>query len=157
MANPVYLVGAERTGTSLGSGPLRKEERTSVLEGRLSELVSTAMLVQSSAYPTNIAVTGARKEVSRVRVNQREIVLYTADRSLRSWRAKRLLARRGYHFEVVRIINDGLRARLKRLRSNDYRQTVPYLYVDNRPVGGWGDIKVLDGSGTLELLVRGEV
>jgi hypothetical protein len=120
VANPVYLVGAERTGTSLGSGPLRKEERTSVLEGRLSELVSTAMLVQSSAYPTNIAVTGARKEVSRVTVDQREIVLYTANRSLRSWRAKRLLARRGYHFEVVRIINDGLRARLKRLRSNDY-------------------------------------
>jgi glutaredoxin 3 len=115
------------------------------------------MLLQSSAYPTNSAVTGARKEVSRVRVDQREIVLYTADRSLRSWRAKRLLGRRGYHFEVVRITNDGLRAHLKRLRSNDYRQTVPYLYVDDRPVGGWGDIKVLDGSGTLELLVRGEV
>ena len=91
-------------------------------------------------------------------VDQREMVLYTANRSLRSWRAKRLLARRGYHFEVIGMTNDGLRARLKQLRySADYRETVPYLFVDHRPVGGWGVIKALDGSGTLDLLVRGEL
>ncbi len=96
--------------------------------------------------------------MSKKTVDQREMVLYTANRSLRSWRAKRLLARRGYHFEVICITNDGLRARLKQLRySSDYRGTVPYLFVDHRPVGGFGDIKALDGSGTLELLVRGEV
>jgi len=115
-------------------------------------------LLQSRAYPDQkIDFTGARKEVSKMTVDQREVVLYTANRSLRSWRAKRLLARKGYHFEVICTTNDGLRARLKRLRSNDYRQTVPYLFVDHRPVGGWGDIRRLDGSGTLELLVRGEV
>ncbi len=96
--------------------------------------------------------------MSKKTVDQREMVLYTANRSLRSWRAKRLLARKGYHFEVICTANDGLRARLKRLRySADYRGTVPYLFVDHRPVGGFGDIKALDGSGTLELLVRGEV
>jgi glutaredoxin 3 len=96
--------------------------------------------------------------MGKTTVDQREIVLYTANRSLRSWRAKRLLTRRGYHFEVICITNDGLRARLKQLRySSDYRGTVPYLFVDHRPVGGFGDIKALDGSGTLELLVRGEV
>jgi len=63
--------------------------------------------------------------------------------------------RRG--FEVIGTTTDGLRARLKRLRSDDYRRTVPYLYVNHRPVGGLGDIRRLDGSGTLELLVRGEV
>ena len=90
-------------------------------------------------------------------MDQREIVLYTANRSVRSWRAKRLLARRGYHFEVIGTTNESLRARLKRLRWSDYRQTVPYLYVDHRPVGGLGVIKALDSSGTLERLVRGEV
>ena len=119
---------------------------------------SCLQLLQSSAYPIKIDVTDARKAMNRKTVDQREIVLYTANRSLRSWRAKRLLARRGYHFEVICITNDGLRARLKQLRySADYRGTVPYLFVDHRPVGGLGDIRRLDGSGTLELLVRGEV
>jgi glutaredoxin len=118
---------------------------------------SCLQLLQSRAYPTKIDFSGARKEVSKKTVDQKEMVLYTANRSLRSWRAKRLLARRGYHFEVICITNDGLRTRLKRIRSSDYRGTVPYLFVDHRPVGGLGDIRGLDGSGTLELLVRGEV
>ena len=32
---------------------------------------------------------------------QREMVLYTRNRSMRCWRAKRLLDRAGYRFEVV--------------------------------------------------------
>jgi glutaredoxin len=91
-------------------------------------------------------------------VGQREIVLYTANRtSLRCWRAKRLLARRGYHFEVIGTTNDALRSLLRQLTRSAHRQTVPYLFVDHRPVGGFGDIRALDRSGTLELLVRGEV
>jgi glutaredoxin len=78
---------------------------------------------------------------------------------LRCWRAQRLLARRGYHVEVVDTTNnDGQRGLVKELtRSSAYRQTMPYLLVDNRPVGGFGYIKALDYSGTLNLLVRGEV
>jgi glutaredoxin len=34
---------------------------------------------------------------------------------------------------------------------------VPYVFVDHRPVGGFGDIKALDRSGDLERLVRGAV
>ncbi len=114
--------------------------------------------VRAERTPTKIDVTDARKAMSKKTVDQREMVLYTANRSLRSWRAKPLLARRGYHFEVICITNDGLRARLKQLRYGaDYRGTVPYLFVDHRPVGGFGDIKALDGSGTLGLLARGDV
>ena len=32
---------------------------------------------------------------------QREMVLYARRGSLRCWHAKRILARRGYHFEVL--------------------------------------------------------
>ena len=86
---------------------------------------------------------------------QREMVLYTRSRSLRCWRAKRLLARRGYHFKVVEATNDELLGLLKQLRSkNLYRQTVPYLFIDHRPVGGLGEIRALDGSGVLQHLVR---
>jgi hypothetical protein len=41
-------------------------------------------------------------------MDEREVLLYTRSRSLRCWRAKRLLARRGYHFEVVETTNEGL-------------------------------------------------
>ncbi len=34
-------------------------------------------------------------------MDQREVVLYTRGRSLRCWRAKRLLRRGGYEFEVL--------------------------------------------------------
>ena len=86
---------------------------------------------------------------------QREMVLYTRSRSLRCWRAKRLLARRGYHFKAVETTDDELLDLLKQLRpKSSYRQTVPYLFIDHRPVGGLREIRALDGSGILQHLVR---
>ena len=90
---------------------------------------------------------------------QREVVLYARSRSLRCWRTKRLLARGGYHFEVVLQATDGsppgLRKRLA--HGSAYRQTVPYLFVDGRPVGGSAEIRALSGSGVLDHLVRDEL
>jgi glutaredoxin len=73
---------------------------------------------------------------------QRRVVLYARRRSLRCWRAKRILARGGYHFEVVEASEDspwGLRKRLT--HGGAYRQAVPYLFVDDRPVGGLAEIR----------------
>ena len=88
---------------------------------------------------------------------QREMVLYARRSSLRCWRAKRILARRGYHFELLQAAEDspwGVRKRLT--HGSTYRQVVPYLFVDERPVGGLAEIRALDGSGVLEHLVREE-
>ncbi|MDF2702838.1 MAG: hypothetical protein K0S10_1784 [Rubrobacteraceae bacterium] len=49
------------------------------------------------------------------------------------------------------------RPTLKQLGQSAYRETVPYVFVDHRPVGGFGTIKALDYSGDLERLVRGEI
>jgi hypothetical protein len=70
---------------------------------------------------------------------QRRVVLYARRGSLRCWRAKRILARGGYHFGVVQeAAEDSPSGVLKRLRhGRTYRQVVPYLFVDERPVGGW--------------------
>jgi hypothetical protein len=47
---------------------------------------------------------------------------------------------------------------LKRLtHGRTYRQALPYLFVDDRPVGGLAEIRALGGSGTLEHLVREEL
>jgi glutaredoxin len=90
---------------------------------------------------------------------QRRVVLYARRRSLRCWRAKRILARGGYHFEVVQEAAQdspsGVRKRLTHGRT--YRQALPYLFVEERPVGGLAEIRALDGSGTLEHLVRDEL
>jgi hypothetical protein len=53
-------------------------------------------------------------------MDQREVVLYTRSRSLRCWRAKRLLARGGYHFEVVEATNEGLLGILKHLTAKSH-------------------------------------
>jgi len=37
------------------------------------------------------------------------------------------------------------------------RKTLPYVFVDHRPVGGFGEIRMLEHSGQLEHLVRGEL
>jgi glutaredoxin len=90
-------------------------------------------------------------------MEQREVVLYVRRRSLRSWRARRLLARKGYHFEVIHTTDGASRVTFKQLGRSVYRETVSFIFVDQRPVGGFADIKVLDRSGELERLVRGEI
>ena len=88
-------------------------------------------------------------------VDQREVRLYICRRSLRCWLTRRLLERRGYHFEVIDTTGD---ARLcSWLKHFTGRKTMPYVFVDQRPVGGFSEIRTLESSGALEHLLRGEV
>ena len=78
---------------------------------------------------------------------QREMVLYTRNRSLRCWRAKRLLGRVGYRFEVVAAsVDPGA------LSEVTHREvTPPYVFVDRHLVGGMGTVRALVGSGQFDL------
>ena len=88
-------------------------------------------------------------------MERREVILYVRRGSLRSWRARRLLARKGYHAEVIDMTKGAPRATLKQLSQGAYRETVPYVFADHHLVGGFGDLKVLDRSGDLKHLVWG--
>jgi glutaredoxin-related protein len=89
-------------------------------------------------------------------VDQREIVLYTRDRSLRCWRARRFLGRTGYRFEVVDVTEDpGVLAKLS--EASNCEVVAPYAFVDHRPVGGMGTVRALVGSGQLDHLLRDEI
>jgi glutaredoxin len=89
---------------------------------------------------------------------QMEVVLYTRRGSLRCWRAKRLLAHRGYVVKVGFTTNDKLRDLLEQFTQvTSHKKTMPYVLIAHRPVGDLGDIKALDYLGVLELLVRCEV
>ncbi len=92
-------------------------------------------------------------------MDQKEIRLYVSHPSWRSWRTRRLLRRRGYSFELIDATDDAIaRDWLAQLADRKRkRRSVPYVFVDHRPVGGLGEIKALEHSGVLEHLVRGEV
>lgn len=86
-------------------------------------------------------------------MDQREVVLYTRGRSLLCWRAKGLLKRQGYRFEVVDTTgNPALVAELVEIVHR--KATLPYVFVDHRPVGDFGALKRLSRSGELEHLTR---
>ncbi len=91
-------------------------------------------------------------------MDQMRVVLYTADKSISCWRAKRLLKHNGYAFEVIDLTGDGGEeedgARLDRTISE---KRVPFVFVDGRPVGGFREMLALSASGVLDRLVRGEV
>ena len=93
-------------------------------------------------------------------MNQMEVVvLYVRKRSLRCWRAKGSLARKGYYLKVIHTTNEELGQLLLHFRQgrSDKRPLLPYVFIGQRPLGGYADIKSLEGSGTLERLIRGEV
>ena len=88
-------------------------------------------------------------------VEQKEVVVYVCRRSWRCRLTRRLLERRGYRFEVIDATGDAqLCSWLEHFTG---RKTLPYVFVDRRPVGGFGEVRAFDGSGVLEHLVRGEV
>jgi glutaredoxin 3 len=88
-------------------------------------------------------------------MDQQPVVIYVKHRSSRSWRAKRLLRRKCYAFEVVEVSSESeLPASPTGTASN---RTVPQVFVDGRLVGGFDVIKALDRAGQLDRLVRGEV
>jgi glutaredoxin 3 len=88
-------------------------------------------------------------------MDQKEIAIYVKARCRRCWRAKRLLRRRSYAFEVIDVSGDeGLRNWLVEATGS---KTVPQPFVDGRLVGDFAVIRALESSGDLDRLVRGQV
>jgi glutaredoxin 3 len=79
------------------------------------------------------------------------LVIYSRAYCPYSWRAKRLLRSKGCDFEVVDATGDEeLRAWLAEATG---RGTMPQIFIDDTPLGGYDDIKALERSGELERLV----
>ncbi len=88
-------------------------------------------------------------------VDRQEVLVYVCRRSRRCWLTRRLLVRRGYGFEVIDATDDD--ALCSWLARSTGRETLPYVFVDRRPVGGLDEIRASERSGDLEHMVRGEV
>jgi hypothetical protein len=67
-------------------------------------------------------------------------VLYTRSRSLRCWRAKRLLGRAGCRYKVVDATDDpGMLAEISKVVRHEVEP--PYVFVDHRPLGDLGTVR----------------
>ena len=65
--------------------------------------------------------------------------------------ARKLLERKGVPFEVIDIgTDDNLRQEMSELSG---RQTVPQIFIDSQPIGGYDDIAALDASGELDSML----
>src|SRR5215210_2059078 len=90
-----------------------------------------------------------------VMADQKEVVVYVCRPSWRCWLTRRLLGHRGYRFEVIDATNNSrLCSWLAHLTG---REKMPYVFIDQRPVGGLREIRALERSNTLKYLVRGGV
>ena len=68
--------------------------------------------------------------------------------------AKRLLEERKLPFTEIDCTTD--RATRTRLVEETGRRTVPQIYIDGVPIGGFDDLALLDRSGELSKIAAGE-
>lgn len=82
-----------------------------------------------------------------------KILLYTTRFCPYCVMAKRLLTRKGAHFEEVRVDEDAARREEMLARARG-RRTVPQIFIGERHVGGFDDLAALDRSGELDPLLK---
>lgn len=79
------------------------------------------------------------------------VVMYTTGLCGFCTAAKALLERRGVAWEEIRVDTDpGRRGEMERLSG---RRTVPQVFIDGRPVGGYTDLRALELAGELDALL----
>ena len=80
------------------------------------------------------------------------IRIYTSDFCSYCTRAKNLLTRKGVDFEEVYLDRTDMKSRMDLVQLTG-RYTVPQIMIDDRPVGGYDEIKALDDQGRLDPLL----
>lgn len=80
-----------------------------------------------------------------------KVVIYTTNYCPFCTRAKALLRSKDIDFEEIDVTHDErLQEEVRRLSG---RRTVPQIFIDGKPVGGYDDIKELDAAGELDHLL----
>lgn len=68
--------------------------------------------------------------------------------------AKALLDAKGVSYEEIAV--DGDQAKREWLREASGQRTVPQVFIDGKPYGGFSDLAALDRQGRLEPLLAGD-
>jgi glutaredoxin 3 len=76
------------------------------------------------------------------------VVIYTTSYCPFCFRAKSLLRSKNVTFEEIDVTDDPeRRAEMEKLSA---RHTVPQIFIDGKPIGGFDDAQRLDRSGKLD-------
>lgn len=78
--------------------------------------------------------------------------IFTSDACSFCVRAKNLLTTKGVPFEEIYFARHDARAR-QDLVALTGRYTVPQILIDDRPIGGYDDLKALEDAGRLDGLL----
>ena len=79
------------------------------------------------------------------------IVIYTTSYCPYCFGAKSLLRSKKVEFEEIDVTDDpGRRGEMERLSA---RRTVPQIFIDGKPIGGFDEVRRLDASGELDRLL----
>ena len=81
------------------------------------------------------------------------VVMYTTDYCPYCVRAKELLKRKNVAFTEHDVTHDE-RARAMLVEKSGGRKTVPQIFINDQPVGGFDDINALDKAGKLDALLN---
>ena len=82
-----------------------------------------------------------------------EVKIYTRQWCGYCFAAERLLKSKGVAFENIDCTGD--QARRAWLVEVTGRTTVPQVFIDGRPIGGYDDMRALDRTGELDRLLAG--
>jgi glutaredoxin 3 len=80
-----------------------------------------------------------------------KIVMYTTQYCPYCVRAKALLRHKGIEFEEVDVSEDA-ELREKMIEASG-RRTVPQIFIDGTPIGGFDELRALDEQGELDRLL----
>ena len=81
-----------------------------------------------------------------------KVVIYTTSYCPYCFGAKRLLREKHVEFEEIDVTEDPQRrAEMERL---SLRRTVPQIFINGKPIGGFDDARYLDSTGELDKLLN---
>ena len=83
-----------------------------------------------------------------------EVLIYTTRSCGYCLLAKRLLNNKGVSYREIDVTGD--REKRAWLRQASGQRTVPQVFIDERPFGGFTDIEALDRRGELDRLLFGQ-
>ena len=81
-----------------------------------------------------------------------KVIIYSKEQCPYCKMAKELLQSRNVHFEEIRVdLDDSKREEMMRLSN---RRTVPQIFINDQPIGGYDDLAALAKSGKLDQLLH---
>jgi glutaredoxin 3 len=83
-----------------------------------------------------------------------KVQVYSKQQCAYCVRAKALLQKKGVAFEEIDVEHDD--AKRTWLVEASGQRTLPQIFVDDRPLGGYSELEALDRQGKLDPILRGE-